>query len=62
VPGVAASATRKITEWRLDRDRLTAVIATVAPGIPILDAGTGARPGVEGPGRPASPPELGPAD
>jgi hypothetical protein len=60
VPGVAAGATRKITGWRLDRERLAAVTAAVAPGIPILDAGTGAMPGVEGPDRPSSPPQLGP--
>jgi hypothetical protein len=42
VPGVAAGVTRRITGWRLDRERLTAVTAAVAPGIPIVDAGTGA--------------------
>lgn len=62
VPGVAAGATRKITGWRLDRERLAAVTTAVAPGIPIIDAGTAPSPGVEGPGQPAKPPELGPAD
>ncbi len=37
-PGVAAGATRRITGWRLDRERLAAVTAAVAPGIPIVDA------------------------
>ena len=54
VPGVAAGATRKITGWRLDRERLAAVTAAVAPGIPIVDAGTGSRPGVAGASPPAS--------
>jgi hypothetical protein len=38
VPGVAAGATRRITTWRLDRERLAAIIAAVAPGIPVIDA------------------------
>jgi hypothetical protein len=62
VPGVAAGTSRKITGWRLDRERLAAVIAAVAPGIPIVDAGTAPSPGVEGPGQAANAPELGPAD
>jgi hypothetical protein len=37
VPRVPAWATRRITGWRLDRGRLAAVTASVAPGIPILD-------------------------
>jgi hypothetical protein len=44
----AAAATgtaRKITGWKLDRERLTAVTAVVAPGIPIVDAGYRHRPG-----------------
>jgi hypothetical protein len=40
VPGVATGATRPVTDWRLDRERLAAVVAMVAPGIPIVDAGT----------------------
>lgn len=37
VPGVAAWATRRITGWQLDRDRLAAATAVAAPGVPILD-------------------------
>jgi hypothetical protein len=33
VPGVAAGAARPITGWRLDRERLAALTAAVAPGI-----------------------------
>ena len=49
VPGVAAGAVRPVTAWRLDRDRLAAVTAAVAPGIPIIDVGTGPNQGVDGP-------------
>jgi hypothetical protein len=42
VPGVAAGAARKITGWRLDRERLAAVVAAVAPGVPVADVSTGA--------------------
>jgi hypothetical protein len=46
VPGVAAGAARKITGWRLDRERFGAVVAAVAPGIAIDDVSTAAgRPG-----------------
>ena len=38
VPGVAEGATRQTVAWRLDRDRLTALVAAVAPGIPVVDA------------------------
>lgn len=62
VPGVATGATRRITGWRLDRERLAAITAAVAPGIPIIDAITGPSPGIEGPGQRASTTELGPAD
>jgi hypothetical protein len=62
VPGVAAGASRKVTGWRLDRERLAAVTAAVAPGIPIIEAGTASGLGVEGTGQSADPPELGPAD
>jgi methylase of polypeptide subunit release factors len=55
VPGVATWATRRITGWRLDRDRLAAVAAAAAPGTAILDAGTGT--GAAGPGQQASAPE-----
>lgn len=62
VPGVAVGATRMITGWRLDRERLAAVTALAAPGIPIVDADAGLIPDGQGPGAPASTPELGPAD
>ena len=38
-PRVAAGATRDITTWRLDRNRLAAVIAVVAPAVRIVDYG-----------------------
>jgi hypothetical protein len=68
VPGVAAGAARRITGWRLDRERLAAVTAAVAPGVPIVDAGTGpsldteGRGQIDGPGQDARTPELGPAE
>jgi hypothetical protein len=62
VPGVEAAATRRITGWRLDRERLAAVTAAVAPGIPIIDASSGPSPGVGRPGQSASSIELGPVD
>jgi len=37
VPRVATWATRRITGWRLDADRLAAVTAQVAPDVRILD-------------------------
>ena len=61
VPGVAAGASRTVTGWQLDRERLAATAAVVAPGIPIVDAVTAPSPGVEGPGQAANAPELGPA-
>jgi hypothetical protein len=42
VPRVPAWATRTIRGWRLDRDRLAAAVAAVAPGVSILDTSTGA--------------------
>ncbi len=60
VPGVAAGATRPVKGWRLDRERLAAITAAVAPGIPIVEADPG--PGVERPGQTASAPELAPPD
>ena len=45
VPGLAEGATRQVAAWRLDRERLTALTAAVAPGIPVVDA----DPAVEGP-------------
>jgi len=62
VPGVAVGATRKITGWRLDRERLAVVTALAAPGVAIVDASAGLIPGGDGPGGPASTRGLGPAD
>ena len=39
-PRVTAAAPRPIAGWRLDRDRLAAVIAVVAPGVPVIDTRT----------------------
>ncbi len=66
VPRVPAWATRTITGWRLDRDRLAAVLAAVAPGIPFLDTITGPLPANEegndvGDGHGSQAPEAGPA-
>ena len=58
VPGVAAGAARPITAWRLDRERLAALTAAVAPAIPIIDASTSPNPGIEAPAsnlRPSDP-------
>jgi hypothetical protein len=44
-PGGATPAAHKITGWRLDRERFAAVAAAVAPGVPIVEASTGPRPG-----------------
>jgi len=60
VPRVATWATRPITGWRLDRQRLAAVTAVAAPGIPIVDTSTGPGPGADDPGQEASAPEAGP--
>ncbi len=55
LPRVTAAATRPVSGWRLDRDRLAAVTAMVAPGVPVTDlTAIGTSPG------PAS--VLGPAD
>jgi hypothetical protein len=51
VPGVAAGATRRIKDWRLDRERLAAVTAAVAPGIPVIEARNDPARRIEGPGR-----------
>jgi len=50
VPGVATGVTRKITGWQLDRERLAAVTAALAPGVPIIDASTAPAPRIVGPG------------
>jgi hypothetical protein len=47
VPRVATWATRRIAGWQLDRGRLAATVAVVAPGIAVLD--TSAESGVPGP-------------
>jgi hypothetical protein len=62
VAGVAAGAVRPVTAWRLDRDRLAALTAAVAPAIPIIDAGTGPNQGVEGPDQAGTVTTTGPAD
>jgi len=51
VPGVAAGAARPIKNWRLDRERLAAVTAAVAPGIPVIDARNDPDPQIEAPGQ-----------
>ena len=49
VPGLAEGATRQVVAWRLDRERLTALTAAVAPGIPVIDASADAEgPAIEG--------------
>jgi hypothetical protein len=50
VPDVASGATRRIIGWRLDRERLAAVIAAAAPGIPVSAFTDGPNPVLEGPG------------
>jgi hypothetical protein len=61
VPRVPAWATRMISGWRLDRDRLAAVTAALAPGVPILDTCTGPLPGEQDGYRGNRAPEAGPA-
>jgi hypothetical protein len=51
VPGVAAGATRQIKRWQLDRDRLAAVTAAVAPGIAVIEARNDPARRIEGPGQ-----------
>lgn len=43
VPGLAEGATRQVVAWRLDRERLAALTAAVAPGIPVIDASADAE-------------------
>ena len=45
VPGVAAGATRLNKGLRLDRERLAAVTATVAPGISVIETSADSGPG-----------------
>jgi hypothetical protein len=61
VPRVPAWATRMITGWRLDRSRLAAVTAAVAPDVPVLDTSADLLPGDEDDDQPDSAPEAGPA-
>ena len=50
VPGLAEGVTRQVVAWRFDRERLTALTAAVAPGIPVIDASADAEdPALEGP-------------
>jgi hypothetical protein len=52
VPGLAEGTTRQVVAWRLDRERLKALAAAVAPGIPFVDAiadGDGEGTALEGP-------------
>jgi hypothetical protein len=62
VPGVAAGSARPVTAWRLDRDRLAALTAAVAPGIPIIDASTGPDQAIGGSNQAGSVTKAGPAD
>ncbi len=49
VPGLAKGATRQVVAWRLDRERLAALTAAVAPGIPVIDVDSDAEgPAIEG--------------
>jgi hypothetical protein len=50
VPGVAEGATRQTVAWRLDRERLTALVAAVAPGIPLIDIEASGAAAIEGSG------------
>lgn len=61
VPRVPVWATRMIRGWRLDRARLAAVTAAVAPGVTILDTSTDPLPEDEQDDRGNSTPESGPA-
>ena len=60
VPRVPVWATRMIIGWRLDRSRLAAVTAVVAPDVPILDTSGDPVPGDED-GQQNTTPEAGPA-
>ena len=61
VPRVPAWATRPVTGWRLDRARLAAVTAAVAPDVAILDTSTEPLPGDQDDGQRSNAPEAGPA-
>ena len=51
VMSLALSLGMLAVAWRLDRDRLAALTAAVAPGIPVLDADLAAQTGaaIDGP-------------
>jgi hypothetical protein len=51
VPGVTAGAARRIKNWQLDRERLAAVTAAVAPGIPVIEARNDPGRRIEAPGQ-----------
>jgi hypothetical protein len=38
--------TRPITGWRLDRERLAAITAAMAPGIPVVETSTNLGPSI----------------
>ena len=59
---IGAMEARKVTGWRLDRGRLAAVTATVAPDVRIVCATGKPGPGLEGPSQAASTSGLGPID
>jgi hypothetical protein len=61
-PGAAVGTARRITGWRLDRQRLIAVTAAVAPGVTISDASTDASLDAERPGPARLRSKPGPAD
>jgi hypothetical protein len=61
-PGAAPRMARRITGWRLDRERLAAVTAAVAPGVAIIDASADPSPDAERPGPARLRSEPGPAD
>jgi hypothetical protein len=61
VPRVPAWATRMIRGWRLDRARLAAVTAVVAPGVTVLDTSADPLPNDEHDDQGNSAPEAGPA-
>jgi hypothetical protein len=62
LPGIAAGAARPVTAWRLDRDRLAALTAAVAPAIPIIDAGNAPNQEIHGPRQTGTVTKTGPAD
>ena len=57
-----AAVTRTVTGWRLDRDRLAAVTAAVAPGVQVIDAAGNTGVSIEGASQATSTAEFGPAN